>query len=75
MNVQRTLIGLCAFAWTLHAAADPRIDRIENGLREPVAVRGAPARTMRLVDRMRDLHVPGVSIAVIDHGRIAWTRA
>lgn len=75
MNLRRILPGLCAFAWTLHAAADPRIDRIENGLREPVAVRGAPARTMRLQDRMRDLHVPAVSIAVIDHGRIAWTRA
>ena len=75
MNPPRIFLGLCAFAWTLHAAADERIARIENGLREPVAVRGAPARTMRLADRMRDLHVPGVSIAVIDHGRIAWTRA
>lgn len=75
MNPPRIFLGLCAFAWTLHAAADERMARIENGLREPVAVRGAPARTMRLSDRMRDLHVPGVSIAVIDHGRIAWTRA
>jgi CubicO group peptidase (beta-lactamase class C family) len=75
MNLQRILLGLCAFAWTLHAAADERIARVENGLREAVAVRGAPARTMRLLDRMRDLHVPGVSIAVIDHGRIAWARA
>jgi CubicO group peptidase (beta-lactamase class C family) len=75
MNSKRILLGLCTFAWTQHAAADERITRVENGLREPVAVRGAPARTMRLVDRMRDLHVPGVSIAVIDHGRIAWTRA
>ncbi len=75
MNQQRIFLGLCAFALTLHAAADERITRIENGLREPVAVRGAPVRTMRLSDRMRDLHVPGVSIAFIDHGRIAWTRA
>jgi CubicO group peptidase (beta-lactamase class C family) len=75
MNFQRILLGLCAFGWTLHAAADERIARVENGLREAVAVRGAPARTMRLLDRMRDLHVPGVSIAVIDHGRIAWARA
>jgi CubicO group peptidase (beta-lactamase class C family) len=75
MNFQRILLGLCAFAWTSHAAADERIARVENGLREAVAVRGAPARTMRLLDRMRDLHVPGVSIAVIDHGRIAWARA
>jgi CubicO group peptidase (beta-lactamase class C family) len=74
MRLQPALIGLCAVALTLNASADERITRIENGLREPVAVRGAPARTMRLADRMRDLHVPGVSIAVIDHGRIAWTR-
>jgi CubicO group peptidase (beta-lactamase class C family) len=75
MHYQRILFGLCAVASMAHAATDPRIDRIENGLRAPVAVRGAPARTMRLQDRMRDLHVPGVSIAVIDHGRIAWARA
>jgi CubicO group peptidase (beta-lactamase class C family) len=75
MNPPRVFLGLCAFALTLHASADERIARIENGLREPVTVRGARARAMRLVDRMRDLHVPGVSIAVIDHGRIAWTRA
>lgn len=77
-HARRILLGLCAAACTLHAAADPqgdRVARIENGLREPVAVRGVPARTMRLADRMRALHVPGVSIAVIDHGRIAWARA
>jgi CubicO group peptidase (beta-lactamase class C family) len=76
-TVLASLLLSCAAA-TLHAAADPlddRIARIENGLRAPVAVRGEPARTMRLADRMRDLHVPGVSIAFIDHGRIAWTRA
>jgi CubicO group peptidase (beta-lactamase class C family) len=78
MHIRRILVTLCAAGCTLRAAAAPpddRIARIETGLREPVAVRGAPARTMRLEDRMRDLHVPGVSIAVIDHGRIAWTRA
>jgi len=71
------LLTLCGAACTLHAAAAPlddRIARIENGLREPVAVRGAPAHTQRLLDRMRDLHVPGVSIAVIRHGQIEWAR-
>lgn len=52
-----------------------RIARIEQGLREPVAVRGAPARTMKLADRMRELHVPGVSIAFINGGAIEWARA
>jgi len=74
-----TAIAATSAVWVPHAAAspapDPHVVRIENGLREPVAVRGVPARTMRLADRMRDLHVPGVSIAFIDHGRIAWTQA
>ncbi|HEY2038930.1 MAG TPA: serine hydrolase domain-containing protein [Edaphobacter sp.] len=30
---------------------------------------------MKLADRMQYYHVPGVSIAFFDHGRIAWTRA
>jgi CubicO group peptidase (beta-lactamase class C family) len=29
---------------------------------------------MKLADRMQYYHVPGVSIAFFDHGRIAWTR-
>jgi CubicO group peptidase (beta-lactamase class C family) len=72
---------LCAGAWVLSAGAQDvqsasgRIERVENGLREPVAVRGEPTRTRRLADRMRELRVPGVSVAVIDGGRIAWTRA
>jgi CubicO group peptidase (beta-lactamase class C family) len=73
--------ALCAGAWALSAGAQDaasgaaRVERVENGLRTPVAVRGEAARTMRLAERMRALHVPGVSIAVIDQGRIAWTRA
>jgi len=72
---------LCVGAWTPSASAQDvpstpdRIERVENGLREPVAVRGEPVRTKRLVDRMRELHVPGVSVALIDGGRIAWSRA
>ncbi|HEU4851736.1 MAG TPA: serine hydrolase domain-containing protein [Telluria sp.] len=52
-----------------------RVERIEQGLRDPVVVRGAPARTMKLSDRMRELHVPGVSIAFINGGAIEWVRA
>jgi CubicO group peptidase (beta-lactamase class C family) len=72
---------LCASAWALPGGAQDvdagavRIERVENGLRTPVAVRGEAVRTMRLAERMRALHVPGVSIAVIDQGKIAWTRA
>ena len=45
-----------------------RMQRVANGLRPAVVFSGEPA--MKLADRMNDLHVPGVSIAVIRGGVI-----
>jgi CubicO group peptidase (beta-lactamase class C family) len=53
---------------------EERIARIEHGLLPPVLVKGEPRPGMNLVDRMNFYKVPGVSIAVIDQGRIAWSR-
>jgi len=53
---------------------EERIARIEHGLLPPVLVKGEPPPSMNLVDRMSFYKVPGVSIAVIDQGRIAWAR-
>jgi CubicO group peptidase (beta-lactamase class C family) len=39
-----------------------------------VAVDGAPPPLRRLQDRMRDLHLPGASVAVAEGGRIVWAR-
>jgi len=52
-----------------------RIARVENGLLTANVVAGRPPAGMRLADRMRYYRVPGLSIAVIDGGRIAWARA
>jgi CubicO group peptidase (beta-lactamase class C family) len=52
-----------------------RVARIENGLLPSVVVEGHTSPKMKLADRMKYYHVPGVSIAFIDRGRIAWTRA
>jgi CubicO group peptidase (beta-lactamase class C family) len=52
-----------------------RITRIENGLLPAVVVKGQPAPTMTVADRMKHHHVPGVSAAFFDHGQLAWTRA
>lgn len=57
------------------AAVAARIARVETCLRYPVAIKGEPARTMTLVDRMKAWHVPGVSVAVINDGAIEWSRA
>src|SRR5687767_14607444 len=52
-----------------------RISRIENGLVGPVVVKGRSLRVSKLEDRMRDLKVPAVSVAVFQYGRLEWTRA
>jgi CubicO group peptidase (beta-lactamase class C family) len=67
------LLMLCmpALAW---ASVDAEIARVERGLRAPVVLAGAAARSRTLADEMARLHVPGVSIALIRGGKIAWTR-
>ena len=77
-----------ALAFTVAAAApeataaqqdDPartaRIDRIERSLVRPLQVEGLPVVEALLADRMAHYGVPGVSIAVIDGGAVAWEKA
>ena len=61
-------------AQTSASSVEERITRIEHGLLPPVLVKGEPLPSLNLVDRMSFYQVPGVSIAVIDQGRIAWAR-
>ncbi len=57
------------------AAEDPHIARIEHDLRPLVQVQGRIEPSTSLAEAMAAHHVPAVSIAVIDHGRIVWARA
>jgi len=54
------------------AKQDPRIGQVESGLL-PIAARklGVPET---IIGRMRAYGVPGLSVAVIDGGKIAWAR-
>ena len=45
---------------------------VENGLRPSGTAPGSP--TFSIEDRMRFYHVPGVSVAVIDDGKIEWAK-
>ncbi len=51
-----------------------RIQRVENGLLFPVVVKGQTSEPMKLVDRMRSTNTPGVSVAVINNGRVEWAK-
>ena len=50
------------------------IEHIENGLSGPVQINGATSGSHTLVNRMAEMHVPGVSIAVMHGGRIEWAK-
>lgn len=64
---------------SLTVAAQPhpvaqRISRIERALVPPVVVTGRAVKLASLDDRMRELKVPGVSVAVFHDGHIEWTK-
>lgn len=71
------LVRLClaaSLALCCTVASADAISRIEQGLVPAQTVKGAPPQKRTLADEMRRLKVPGVSIAVIHDGKIAWTR-
>jgi CubicO group peptidase (beta-lactamase class C family) len=51
-----------------------RIQRVENGLVGPIVIKGDAKATHNLVGRMKELNVPGVSVAVLHNGQIEWVR-
>lgn len=55
-------------------SSSTHIHRIERSLLPAAYIHGQGLPTMKLADRMKFYHVPGVSVAFIDHGRIAWAR-
>jgi len=67
------VISLLASTAT-HAAEGDAIRHIEQNLRPAIALQGKPVPTATLEAEMQRLHVPGVSIAVIRDGKIAWAR-
>ena len=55
-------------------AAEAKIHNIENDIAPFVLIKGQVAPRVSLADRMYELHVPGVSVAFIHDGKIAWAR-
>jgi CubicO group peptidase (beta-lactamase class C family) len=65
---------LVACLAVLLTAQSPVADRVERGLRGPVVLKGQAPQRHAIADRMAALKVPGVSIAVVDAGQVAWAR-
>jgi CubicO group peptidase (beta-lactamase class C family) len=82
VSFRRVLEGLCVIAGTVQAQdrcdrdasdAAARISRITARVFPAVILEGDTI-DRSLATRMRALNVPGIQVAVIDQGRIAWTR-
>ena len=53
---------------------EQHIRHVTSGLTSDVVIKGDEHATHMLVDRMKELNIPGVSIAVIHEGKIEWAR-
>ena len=51
-----------------------KIELVENGLIPQVVVAAEPLPTFSLEERMRHYNVPGVSIAVVEGGKLLWAK-
>lgn len=81
LAISTLIIGACIAAPAMAeedtqspARLEATIEAVEHGLVQAVSIAGEPARTRSLPDVMRRLHVPGVSIAVLDDGKIVWAK-
>ncbi len=90
LTIQTASLWTLALAYGLAHAASPadsgaanvageathaaRIAAVESGLKPAVLVKGEPRPNWSLAERMAYYNVPGVSIAIIVDGKIAWTK-
>jgi CubicO group peptidase (beta-lactamase class C family) len=79
MNYQfaRFLIIISLFSghvWSMgeEGSVDPRIHSVEFGLLPITSTKEHMGATVGIVQRMRDFGTPGLSVAVIEGGRLAW---
>src|SRR5438309_2009770 len=67
------LFVLAVIACQQTAQDSGHVQHVEDGLLTAVVIHGQPS-PMKLTERMTYYHVPGVSIAIINDGRIEWAK-
>ena len=74
--MSRSLVALLAAVTgcSTDMPVDGRIANIESAIIPALVIRGEPIPTSTLADRMEELNVPGVSVAVINNGEIEWAK-
>lgn len=67
-------VGVAPSAGRAREEGEDRAARVVASLSPVVRIKGATPARVALADRMKHFHVPGVSVAVFDRGRLAWAR-
>jgi CubicO group peptidase (beta-lactamase class C family) len=73
-SVSLITLSACSGGAPTGEAVLQRIERVENGLPPAVVVRGAEMPRTTIGEVMERYHVPGVSVAVINEGRLEWAK-
>ncbi|RCR67156.1 serine hydrolase domain-containing protein [Larkinella punicea] len=70
------LLLLSGWYTTTQAQSNPseKIRQIENHLLPAIVVEGEEVEPLNISDRMKQLRIPGLSIAVIKDGKIEWVK-
>jgi CubicO group peptidase (beta-lactamase class C family) len=63
----------CVFAQT-SSSTEAHIAHVEVNLTSTLLIKGKPAEHYRLSQRMEHYHLHGLSVAVIDHYQVVWTK-
>lgn len=81
MFVMHQANGFCLFAQTDPSRRndrsnqiEERIKRVENNLLPAVRIKGETTGNMNILQRMQHHNVAGVSVAVINNGKIEWAK-
>jgi CubicO group peptidase (beta-lactamase class C family) len=53
---------------------EARLSRIENGLQPGYQIAGEPVSTFNIEERLKELGIPGISIAMVVDGEIEWAK-
>ena len=69
-------IGLIASSYAQNKSdtIETEIHAIENGLIKSIQIKGDTVQEFNILDRMDFYKVPGVSIAIVENGKIKWAK-
>ena len=77
MRSRSLQVGVVLLAFVMPGVSpriEQRVQRVENGLLPATVLQGEPPLRMKLAERMKFYRTPGVSIAVINNGKLEWAR-